>query len=229
MCLWQFCYLFSLQVTVVYCFCVDLFSLIFWSLISDWFVMSIHVFVRTPGRLATTLQKLMGIQINLNFKYNMSEFVRDGPQREIINVLKVDSFYSLSWFKCVFFFQAYAKFSGAKVTVSPIDWTWKTLTGGLQLSINLNYIILWSRHHMGIAWYKEEFHDWYRINIYGAYNCTSLENISISSIWSFPYALANKAPQQCAYLKSHSNCNTATAMTLVWTQKCARKVWKIQI
>ncbi|XP_076007269.1 metaxin-3 isoform X2 [Genypterus blacodes] len=24
---------------------------------------------------------------------------------------------------------AYAKFSGAKVTVSPIDWTWKTLTG----------------------------------------------------------------------------------------------------
>lgn len=25
-------------------------------------------------------------------------------------------------------FQAYAKFSGAKVTVSPIDWTWQTLT-----------------------------------------------------------------------------------------------------
>uniref|UniRef100_A0A8D3DWR1 Metaxin n=1 Tax=Scophthalmus maximus TaxID=52904 RepID=A0A8D3DWR1_SCOMX len=29
---------------------------------------------------------------------------------------------------------AYAKFSGAKVTVSPIDWTWKTLTGGQQIS-----------------------------------------------------------------------------------------------
>ncbi|XP_040928298.1 metaxin-3 isoform X1 [Betta splendens] len=27
-----------------------------------------------------------------------------------------------------FYFQAYAKFSGAKVTVSPVDWTWKTLT-----------------------------------------------------------------------------------------------------
>lgn len=27
------------------------------------------------------------------------------------------------------FFQAYTKFSGAKVTVSPIDWSWKTLTG----------------------------------------------------------------------------------------------------
>ncbi|CAG07861.1 unnamed protein product [Tetraodon nigroviridis] len=26
-------------------------------------------------------------------------------------------------------FKAYAKFSGAKVTVSPIDWTWRTLTG----------------------------------------------------------------------------------------------------
>lgn len=31
--------------------------------------------------------------------------------------------------------QAYAKFSGAKVTVSPIDWTWKTLTGGLLFPV----------------------------------------------------------------------------------------------
>uniref|UniRef100_A0A8C3ASY2 Metaxin 3 n=1 Tax=Cyclopterus lumpus TaxID=8103 RepID=A0A8C3ASY2_CYCLU len=30
--------------------------------------------------------------------------------------------------------QAYAKFSGAKVKVVPIDWTWKTLTGGLQFN-----------------------------------------------------------------------------------------------
>lgn len=28
--------------------------------------------------------------------------------------------------------QAYAKFSGAKLTVSPVDWTWKTLTGESQ-------------------------------------------------------------------------------------------------
>lgn len=28
--------------------------------------------------------------------------------------------------------QAYAKFTGAKLTVCPVDWTWKTLTGEPQ-------------------------------------------------------------------------------------------------
>lgn len=38
-------------------------------------------------------------------------------------------------------FQAYAKFSGAKVTVSPIDWTWKTLTGELSLPVSLPLMV----------------------------------------------------------------------------------------
>uniref|UniRef100_A0A3B4WI81 Metaxin n=1 Tax=Seriola lalandi dorsalis TaxID=1841481 RepID=A0A3B4WI81_SERLL len=35
---------------------------------------------------------------------------------------------------------AYAKFSGAEVAVSPIDWTWKTLTGELQLLIKNKFL-----------------------------------------------------------------------------------------
>lgn len=38
-------------------------------------------------------------------------------------------------------FQAYAKFSGAKVKVSPIDWTWKTLTGELSLPARLPFMV----------------------------------------------------------------------------------------
>lgn len=38
-------------------------------------------------------------------------------------------------------FQAYDKFSGAKVTVSPIDWTWKTLTGELSRPVSLTFMV----------------------------------------------------------------------------------------
>lgn len=54
-----------------------------------------------------------------------------------LKVDKFDSFYS----EIRISFQAYAKFSGAKVTVSPIDWTWKTLTGELLLPVSLTFMI----------------------------------------------------------------------------------------
>lgn len=50
-----------------------------------------------------------------------------------LSLLFMGDISSLNFF--LLFLQAYAKFSGAKLTIQPVDWTWKTLTGSLAVNL----------------------------------------------------------------------------------------------